>query len=64
MRRLVLIAACLATAASACRTTQPPGTENQMPIDAVGPEPVQSVPAETPGPAEPITAPPEDGGTP
>ncbi|HYH97167.1 hypothetical protein [Hyalangium sp.] len=63
MRRAVLIAATLATIAFACRTTQPPGTENQVPIDAVGPEPVQTVPAEPPGPAGPLTA-PVDGGTP
>lgn len=62
MRRAVLIAATLAAIAFACRTTQPAGTENQMPIDQVGPEPVQSVPAEPPGPAGPLTAP--DAGTP
>ncbi len=63
MRRLVLTAALLAAIAFACRTSQPPGTENQVPIDAVGPEPVQTVPAEPPGPAGPLTA-PVDGGTP
>jgi hypothetical protein len=63
MRRAVLIAALLAAVAFACRTTQPPGTENQVPIDQVGPEPVQNVPAEPPGPAGPITA-PVDAGTP
>lgn len=65
MRRAVLIAVALAAVAFACRSTQPPGTENQMPIDQVGPEPVQNVPAEPPGPAGPITAPPPgDGGIP
>lgn len=63
MRRVVLISAILAAIVFACRTTQPPGTENQMPIDNVGPEPVQTVPAEPPGPAGPLTA-PLDGGTP
>ncbi|HVG63117.1 MAG TPA: hypothetical protein VNA24_31430 [Hyalangium sp.] len=64
MRRIVLIAAAiLAGIVFACRTTQPPGTENQVPIDNVGPEPVQTVPAEPPGPAGPLTA-PLDGGTP
>jgi hypothetical protein len=61
MRRPVLIAAGLTRTVIACRTAQPPGTENQVPIDAVGPEPVQTVPSE---PAGPITAPVEDGGTP
>jgi hypothetical protein len=63
MRRAVLIAATLAAIAFACRTSQPPGTENQVPIDQVGPEPVQNVPAEPPGPAGPLTA-PLDAGTP
>jgi hypothetical protein len=63
MRRPVLVAAILAAIVFACRTTQPPGTENQVPIDQVGPEPVQSVPAEPPGPAGPLTA-PLDAGTP
>jgi hypothetical protein len=63
MRRAVLIAATLTAIAFACRTTQPPGTEDQVPIDQVGPEPVQSVPAEPPGPAGPLTA-PLDAGTP
>lgn len=62
MRRAVLIAAILAATVFACRSTQPPGTENQVPIDNVGPEPVQTVPAEPPGPAGPLTA-PLDGGT-
>ncbi|MDY7225787.1 hypothetical protein [Hyalangium rubrum] len=62
MRRVVLAAAVLAAVAFACRTTQPEGTENQMPIDSVGTEPVQTVPAEPPGPAGPLTA-PMDAGT-
>jgi hypothetical protein len=63
MRRAVLIAAVLTAVALACRTTQPPGTEHQVPIDSPGPEPVQTVPSEPPGPAGPITA-PVDAGTP
>jgi hypothetical protein len=63
MRRAVLIVAFLAAASLACRSTQPPGTENQMPIDSLGPEPVQTVPAEPPGPAGPLTV-PMDAGTP
>ena len=62
MRRALLIAAFVAVfaVAAACKTTQPPGTQNQVPIDAVGPEPVQTVPEEPPGPAGPITAPPPE----
>jgi len=64
MRRAVLfIAAILAAIVFACRTSQPPGTEEQVPIGQVGPEPVQNVPAEPPGPAGPLAA-PTDGGTP
>jgi hypothetical protein len=63
MRRAVLIAAVLTAVALACRTTQPPGTESQVPIDSPGQEPVQTVPSEPPGPAGPITA-PGDAGTP
>lgn len=63
MRRAVLIAACLAAAAFACRTSQPPGAENQSPIDSPGQEPTQLVPSEPPGPATPLpTA--VDAGTP
>jgi hypothetical protein len=64
MRRAVLIAAILVVAAYACRTTQPPGAEEQLPIQQVGQEPIQNVPAEPPGPASPLTAPPVDAGTP
>lgn len=63
MSRVLIIAAVLAAIVIACRTTQPPGTEGQVPINQTGPEPVQSVPAEPPGPAGPITA-PMDAGTP
>jgi hypothetical protein len=64
MRRVLLIAACLAAIAFACRSMQPPGTENQLPIDAVGQEPIQTVPSEPPGPAGPLTTTPMDGGMP
>lgn len=57
MRRAVLIAIALAALSIACRTTQPQGTENQVPIDHAGQEPIQTVPAEPPGPGSPITAP-------
>lgn len=63
MRRAVLIALCLAAVPLACRTTQPPGAENQEPIQ--GPdqvrEPIQTVPNEPPGPAGPL--PETDAGT-
>jgi hypothetical protein len=63
-RAALLIALSLAALPAACKTTQPPGTENQPPID--GPdtarEPTQNVPASPPGPAAPITAPGVDGG--
>lgn len=70
MRRAVLlIAAALGLAvvgAVACKTTQPPGTEDQMPIQ--GPdtvrETIQNVPNEQGGPAGPIQAPNVDGGFP
>ncbi|MBZ4411428.1 hypothetical protein OWM54_16930 [Myxococcus sp. MISCRS1] len=67
MRRVVLIAALGlgATAAFACKTTQPPGTETQAPIQ--GPdqvrEPVQTVPNEPPGPATPMPAEADAGTT-
>ena len=63
MRRAVLIALCLAAVPLACKTTQPPGAEDQEPIQ--GPtevrEPIQNVPDNPPGPATPI--PEVDGGT-
>ncbi|MFP2929602.1 hypothetical protein ACLESO_31265 [Pyxidicoccus sp. 3LG] len=63
MRRAVLIALCLAAVPLACKTTQPPGAENQEPIQ--GPtevrEPIQNVPETQPGPANPL--PEADGGT-
>ncbi|QSQ20531.1 hypothetical protein JY651_35610 [Pyxidicoccus parkwayensis] len=62
MRRIVLIALCLAAVPLACKTTQPEGTENREPIQ--GPtevrEPLQNVPATQPGPAQPM--PGVDGG--
>lgn len=63
MRRAVLIALCLAAVPLACKTTQPPGAENNEPLQ--GPdqmrEPVQTVPSEPPGPATPLPA--TDAGT-
>ncbi|MBZ4418746.1 hypothetical protein [Myxococcus sp. RHSTA-1-4] len=63
MRRAVLIALCLAAVPLACKTTQPPGAEEQEPIQ--GPtevrEPIQNVPNEPPGPASPM--PEVDGGS-
>lgn len=63
MRRAVLVIACLSAVYAACRTTQPPGTEEQVPIENVTTErePIQLVPDEPPGPSEPVTA-PIDGG--
>jgi hypothetical protein len=63
MRRVLLIAASLAAITFACRTSQPPGAENQMPLDGPGQEPIQTVPSEPPGPAGPLSG-PFDGGTP
>ncbi len=64
MRRAVLIALCLAAVPLACKTTQPPGTENNPPLE--GPdqvrEPVQTVPDSPSGPATPLPA-TTDGGT-
>jgi hypothetical protein len=63
MRRVVLIAVGVLVGMLACRTTQPPGTENREPIgDPAQREPIQTVPSEPPGNAEPLTAP--DSGTP
>jgi predicted small secreted protein len=61
MRRAVLIAVTLAALSTACRTTQPAGTDNQVPIDNSGQESIQTVPAEPPGPGSPITAPVDEG---
>jgi hypothetical protein len=63
MRRAVLVIACLSAVYAACRTTQPPGTENQLPIENVTTErePIQLVPDEPPGRTAPVTA-PTDGG--
>jgi hypothetical protein len=70
MRRAVLFIATatlgLTVGAVACRTTQPPGTEDQMPIS--GPDtvrqPIQNVPNDRGGPAGPLEAPGVDGGSP
>ncbi|GMU04937.1 hypothetical protein ASNO1_11890 [Corallococcus caeni] len=68
MRRAVLLIAALGLTAGvvACKTTQPAGTEDQMPIQ--GPdtarETIQNVPNEPAGPAGPVNAPDVDGGTP
>ena len=66
MRRVVLVVVSLAAVFAACRTTQPPGTENQSPTGTVGTErePIQTVPNEEGGPAGPLPAAPSDGGTP
>lgn len=62
MRRILLITIGVAVPLLACRTTQPPGTEDAQPIQApANPEPSQLVPAEPPGPAGPL---PADAGTP
>ncbi len=66
MRRTVLIIASLAAVYTACRTTQPPGTENQLPIESVTTErePIQTVPDSPAGQTAPVTAPTGDGGVP
>ncbi|MFY2557457.1 hypothetical protein ACN469_07520 [Corallococcus terminator] len=67
MRRVALITAlCLAAAVPlACKTTQPPGTDQQEPLQ--GPdqvrEPVQTVPDNPPGPATPLPDQPDAGST-
>ncbi|HEX8820804.1 MAG TPA: hypothetical protein VF794_12820 [Archangium sp.] len=62
MRRAVLIAVGVLVGFLACRTTQPPGTENREPIEAPAQrEEIQTVPNEPPGTGEPLTAP--DSGT-
>ncbi|MFY0563683.1 hypothetical protein ACN28E_07540 [Archangium lansingense] len=63
MRRALLITIGVVVSLLACRTTQPPGTENAPPIqDPAQKEAGQLVPAEPPGPAEPLPVP--DAGTP
>ena len=65
MRRgvLVAVAVVLGGAFAACRTTQPPGTENATPIQGAGDvNPGNIVPAEPPGPTGPLTF--GDAGTP
>ncbi|OJT25049.1 hypothetical protein BO221_11755 [Archangium sp. Cb G35] len=66
MRRALLITIGVVVSLLACRTTQPPGTENAMPIqDPAQKEDAQLVPAEPPGPAGPLALPTDsDGGTP
>lgn len=63
MRRFLFVALCLAAVPLACKTTQPPGAEEQEPIQ--GPtevrEPIQNVPENQPGPATPL--PDVDGGS-
>lgn len=64
MRRALLIVGGVVVTFLACRTTQPPGTENAQPIGAVtDQEPAQLMPAEPPGPSSPIVN-NGDGGTP
>jgi hypothetical protein len=63
MRRAVLIVMGVLVGFLACRTTQPPGTENREPLDDPGQrEEIQNVPAEPPGPVGPLTEP--DAGMP
>ena len=69
MRRALLITIGVVVSLVACRTTQPPGTENAMPIqDPAQKEEGQLVPAEPPGPTGPLIVPDEnaspDAGTP
>lgn len=63
MRRVVLVVVSLAAVFAACRTSQPPGTENQVPPGTVGTErePIQTVPAEQGGPADPLPDAPDGG---
>ena len=62
MRRALLITIGVVVSLLACRTTQPPGTENATPIQDPAQKESQLVPAEPPGPAGPLTVP--DAGTP
>jgi hypothetical protein len=64
MRRgLMLVGVAVLGSFLACRTTQPPGTENAAPLeDPAQREKIQTVPAEPPGPTGPMTE-PGDGGT-
>jgi hypothetical protein len=62
-RALLIVVGGVVVTFLACRTTQPPGTENAQPIGAVtDQEPAQLMPAQPPGPSSPIMT--EDGGTP
>lgn len=63
MRRAVLVVVSLAAIHGACRTTQPPGTEEQVPIQNVTTErePIQNVPDEPAGPAAPVPDAPDGG---
>ena len=63
MRRVVLVVVSLAAVVAACRTSQPPGAENQNPIGTVGTErePIQTVPDEPPGPGAPMPDAPDGG---
>ena len=63
MRRALLIVGAVVVTFLACRTTQPPGTQNAQPIGAVtDQEPAQLMPASPPGPSSPMVL--RDGGTP
>ena len=66
MRRVVLVVVSLAAVFAACRTSQQPGTENQVPPSTVGTErePIQTVPAEPAGPATPAPPVPDGGAGP
>ena len=63
MRRALLIVGGVVVMGLACRTTQPPGTENAQPIGpAADAQQGQLMPAEPPGPSSPMVE--TDGGTP
>ena len=67
MRRALLITIGVVVSLLACRTTQPPGTENAMPIqDPAQKERSQLAPDEPPGTTGPLNIPTatDDGGTP
>ncbi len=62
MRRALLIVGGVVVMFLACRTTQPPGTENAQPIGPAGDaQQGQLMPAVPPGPSSPME--PRDGGT-
>jgi hypothetical protein len=67
MRRpLVALAVLAVLAAAACRTTQKAASndDTREPPNEMGQESIQTVPAEPPGPGEPMGDPFADAGTP